>query len=581
MNRLRVSEGELRRLLVERLEIIDAAEFDRARAMAARLRLPLERALVERGRVPYAFLLRQLADAWGVAFLDVKAGDVDVEALRAVSEEYARRHGLVPVRLDGNVLRVAMCDPRERRVIDEIERMTKLTVVPVLAPEIAIARAQLLYRGDLRELLERTAAEAGAIVTAPGGPGDDASATRLLDRILQYAALASASDIHVEPYDLEGLVRCRVDGALIEILSLPVSALAPLVARVKVLARLRIDERRVPQDGRFEVDLTGLRLDLRVSTLPTQWGEKLVLRVLPKEQMFLDLEDLGLSERHYVVVRERVLAPFGMVLVTGPTGSGKSTSLYAILVRIAAERQNQVNISTIEDPVEYTLPRVTQTAVHVAGGLDFAGGLRALLRQDPDVIMVGEIRDRETATIAVRAALVGRLLLSTLHTNDATSAVARLLDMDVEPYLVASTLSLVVAQRLVRRICATCRESAPAEEAALAALRARPDFAETIDVLQHDGVLATGTDPLAAVRFFRGRGCVQCGGTGFRSRTGVFEIFAVDDRVRRMIMDRADGTAIRAAAVQAGMRTMFQDGLAKAILGETTLDEVIRARFDA
>jgi type II secretory ATPase GspE/PulE/Tfp pilus assembly ATPase PilB-like protein len=473
-----------------------------------------------------------------------------------------------------------MCDPRDRRVVDELERLTKLRVVPVLAPELAIARAQLLYRGDLRELLERTAAEAGAVVTTGGDTADDASAIRLLDRILQYAAIAGASDVHIEPYELEGLVRCRVDGALIEVLSLPVALLTPLVARLKVLGRLRIDERRVPQDGRFDVDLAGFRVDLRVSTLPTQWGEKLVLRVLPKEQAFLDLEDLGLSEQNYAIVRERVLAPFGMVLVTGPTGSGKSTSLYAILVRIAAERQNQLNISTIEDPVESTLPRVSQTAVNPASGLDFAGGLRALLRQDPDVIMVGEIRDRETAAIAVRAALVGRLLLSTLHTNDATSAVARLLDMDVEPYLVASTLSLVVAQRLVRRICTTCRESAATEDPALVALRARPDFSGTIDVLQQDGVLVAGADPLGAVRFFRGRGCVQCGGTGFRGRTGVFEVFAVDDRVRRMIMDRADGAAIRAAAVASGMRTMFQDGLTKAVLGETTLDEVVRARFD-
>jgi type II secretory ATPase GspE/PulE/Tfp pilus assembly ATPase PilB-like protein len=573
---LRVTENELRQLLVEDLQVLDAAEFARACATAARLRVPLERALVERGRIPLAFLLRQLADGWGVAFVDLKVSDVSAEVMRTLPEEYARRHGLIALSMSGQELRVAMRDPRDRRVIDEIERMTKLSVVPVLAPEMAIARAQLLYRGDLRDLLERTLAEAGTEVATLTTLGENRSAIALLDRILEYAAVARASDIHVEPYELEALVRYRIDGVLHEVLSLPTSALAPLVARIKILARLRIDERRVPQDGRFEADLGGFGIELRVSTLPTHWGEKIVMRVIAREQASFDLEDLGLSERDYRVVLANATRPFGMILVTGPTGSGKSTTLYAMLVRIGAERQNVVNISTIEDPVEYTLPRVTQASVNVPAGLEFATGLRALLRQDPDVIMVGEIRDRETVEIAVRSALVGRLLLSTLHTNDATSTVPRLLDMGVEPYLVASTLSLVIAQRLVRRICASCRESVSADESALRMLRARPDFDAIVAGLQHDGVLPAGADPLAGVRLFRGRGCLQCGGAGFRGRIGVFEVFELDDGIRELVMARPDARTIRAAAVARGMRTMFEDGLSKAWLGETTLDEVFR-----
>ena len=335
--------------------------------------------------------------------------------------------------------------------------MTGLKVVPFLAPEMSIRRAHLLYRGNILELLERSAAEAaGPATRAAGG---DRSAAELLSRILEYSVVARASDIHIEPYEVETLVRCRIDGVLKEVLSVAPAAHASLVARVKILASMRIDERRVPQDGRLELDLSGLRMDIRVSSIPTARGEKIVLRLLSKEAAFVDLEELGLAASDYDTLRANLLRPFGMILVTGPTGSGKSTSLYAMLTRLGIERQHALNISTIEDPIEYTMPRVSQMAVNTAAGLEFADGLRALLRQDPDVIMVGEIRDRETADIGVRAALVGRLFLSTLHTNDSTGAVARLLDMGIEPFLLASTLVMVLAQRLVRRICMACRES--------------------------------------------------------------------------------------------------------------------------
>jgi general secretion pathway protein E len=348
------------------------------------------------------------------------------------------------------------------------------------------------------------------------------------------------------------------------------------VARVKILASMRIDERRVPQDGRLELDLSGLRMDIRVSSIPTARGEKVVLRLLAKEAAFVGLEDLGLASSDFDTLRANLLRPFGMILVTGPTGSGKSTSLYAMLTRLGIERQHALNISTIEDPIEYTMPRVSQMAVNVAAGLEFADGLRALLRQDPDVIMVGEIRDRETADIGVRAALVGRLFLSTLHTNDSTGAIARLLDMGIEPFLLASTLVMVLAQRLVRRICMACRESFDGDATRLAALRARPDFDRTLGVLRSEGVLGVADNLSAGVRLFRGKGCQQCAGTGFRGRVGIFEVFKIDDDIRRMVMERRDGAVIREAAVTAGMKTMFQDGLAKALLGNTTLEEVFR-----
>jgi type II secretory ATPase GspE/PulE/Tfp pilus assembly ATPase PilB-like protein len=339
---------------------------------------------------------------------------------------------------------------------------------------------------------------------------------------------------------------------------------------------MRIDEHRIAQDGRFEADLSGFVVDLRVSSVPTQWGEKMVIRVLAREAASADLDDLGLAQADYELLIKGLLRPFGMILVTGPTGSGKSTTLYAMLRRLSVERQNAVNISTVEDPIEYTMPRVTQIPLNAAAGFDFASALRAILRQDPDVIMVGEIRDSETVSIGVRAALVGRLFLSTLHTNDATSAVPRLLDMGVEPFLLASTLVLVMAQRLARRICVACRESATPAPGVLAALRTRPDFERSVGVLQVQGVLGQGSDPFGAVRIFRGRGCAQCQGSGFRGRIGVFELFEVQEETRQLIMERRDGGALRAAATRVGMRTMFEDGLAKVLLGETTLEEVYR-----
>jgi type IV pilus assembly protein PilB len=573
---LRITDDELRALLVRDLEVIDDTEFERARAMATRLRIPLEMALVGRGGVPLGFVLNQLAHAWGVQFTDLKTSDIEPDALATLPEEYARRHLLVPFRCDPPRLHVAMWDPRDRAVVDEIERMTRFEVVPHLAPETAIRRGQLLYAGDLLTMLRRAETEEpnGSSVGRPGMA--DSSAAVLLQRILGYAAAARASDVHIEPYELETLVRCRIDGALQEVLSLSPGALSPLVARIKILSGMRIDERRAPQDGRFEADLGGLKIDLRVSSLPTVWGEKVVIRVLNREVVLLDLEDLGLTAPDYAIVLRSVGRPFGMVLVTGPTGSGKSTSLYAMLNRLGIERRNVVNISTIEDPVEYTLPRINQIAVNPAAGVEFTGGLRALLRQDPDIIMVGEIRDRETAEIAVRAALVGRLLISTLHTNDATGAVPRLLDMGIEPFLIASTLSLVLAQRLVRRICVACRESVTPDPMVRAIIESRPDFDVMLNRLRLDGMLPSDARGFEGVRVFRGKGCRQCGGSGFRGRIGLFETFELDDAIRLMIMERRAGSDIRATAVARGMKTMLVDGLGKVLLGDTTFEEVSR-----
>jgi type IV pilus assembly protein PilB len=569
---LRVTEDELRRLMVDRLEVISSEEFAAALGIATRLRVPLEEAIAERGRVPLRFILEQMADAWGVKFTDLRVSDVKPEALRRVQEDYARANLLIPFDITDDTLAVAMVDPRNAKLVAELERQSNRRVVPYLASLESIERAHLLYRGDLLDLLKR-AAEENVSATA----SDETSPAELLTRIFEYAAVTGASDIHIEPYEYETLIRCRIDGVLREVLSAPAATIGPLAARIKALSGMRTDDRRSPQDGRFDGTAGSIQFDLRVSSLPTHWGEKIVMRVLPKTRAMLDLEGLGFSQRDLDIIRRNILRPFGMILVTGPTGSGKSTTLYAMLSRLGTDRMNLVNISTIEDPVEHPLPRVMQVSVNALAGIDFVSGLRALLRQDPDIIMVGEIRDRETAEIAVRAALVGRLLISTLHTNDSTTAIPRLIDMGVEPYLLASTLALVVAQRLVRRICTSCRQSVAIEDTLSEAVLRRPEFTEALPALQKSGLVATSDHELENVRLFRGSGCARCGGTGYRGRLVISELFEVGAEIRQMISRHSNAALFRTTAIGQGMRTMFQDGLEKALLGETTIDELIRA----
>jgi type IV pilus assembly protein PilB len=577
MAEFQVTEEELRSLFVENLGVIDQTDFDKSTKLAKRLRVPLMHTLVEQGRIPQAFLLDQLARSWNVSFVDLKIGMVKSDAINLLQETFARKQVLIPFEREGTQLHVAMMDPRELKVVTEVERLTGLRVRPFLATEAAIRRAQLLYRKELREILERATTEKTTDLTpARQQEVNESTIVEAVQRILLYAAVTRASDIHIEPFELETVIRYRVDGVMREVFSLASMLHLPLVSRIKILSVMRIDERRTPQDGRFEADLDGFKIDLRVASVPTQWGEKLVLRILSKDNVIIDLEDLGLIPSDYEIVLRNILRPFGMVLITGPTGSGKSTTLYAMLMRIGTERQNIVNISTIEEPVEYSIPRVNQTQVNHQTGVLFSTGLRALLRQDPDVIMVGEIRDRETAEIAVQAALVGRLLLSTLHTNDATGSIPRLLDIGVEPYLLSSSLSLVVAQRLVRRICKNCRQSVPPSARVLESIQSRADYTETIAILQRQGILRTAYDGLSGVRLYQGKGCAQCQGSGFTGRVGLFELFEVDEDIRDLIMQRRPASFIRSTAIMKGMKTMFQDGLAKAFMGETTVEEVLR-----
>jgi type IV pilus assembly protein PilB len=572
---LALSDRELRELLVTDLELVSPAEFDKAVSAAQRRKIPLERAVAEVAKLPFLQLMQEIGRAWGVPFIDLKVSDVKAEALRLVKKEIAVAKGCVVYNATADTLHVAMVNPRDRETLRELSRLTNREVKPRLALEASIRRAQLLYDPELVQQLRRNMANGG--VATPLTAEQESVASNILTHILEFAAVVGASDIHIEPFELEAIVRYRIDGILHEVLTVNPAPAQALVSRIKVLSGLRVDEKRAAQDGRFEADLSGVVVDLRVSTLPTMWGEKVVMRVLTRDYVLMDLEGLGFAAADYELMASFLTRPHGMVLVTGPTGSGKTSTLYACLVRIGSDRRNVVNLSTIEDPIEYTMPRVNQVPVNPAAGMDFANGLRALLRQDPDVIMVGEIRDRETADTATRAALVGRLLFSSLHTNDSTSAVARMIDMGAEPYLLASTLAVVVAQRLVRRLCASCRQSYQPSAAELAAMRTRPDFVHLGRGLREYGVISASPDWINELRLFRSSGCSDCRNSGYRGRVGIFEIFPVSEAVRPLIMTQQDNSVLRQAAIEAGMRTMFMDGVAKAIMGETSLEEVFRA----
>ncbi|MEO7190910.1 MAG: GspE/PulE family protein [Vicinamibacterales bacterium] len=576
MSDLIVSENELRDLLVTRLDVLNNTVFDEVRDTARRLRIPLPGALSERARVPLSFILKELAEAWQVGYTDLRMSDVHPEVLVKIPEAIAKSKLIAAFALNGTTLQVAAANPRSMRLAVDLQQLTGLNIELLMAPVRAIRRAHMLYSSWLSDALQRSASGAAVPVGKAGQP--EPAATQLVTNILEYAIASGASDIHIEPYEFEGLVRYRIDGVLHEAFSLSPEGLPSLAARLKVLGTMRVDERRAPQDGRFAVTLGGAEVDLRVSSLPTHWGEKIVMRVLSKETAAIDLEALGMVGDDYQILLRCIMRPFGLILVTGPTGSGKTTTLYATLSRLAAERQGQINISTIEDPVEHAMPRVSQIAVNPTAGIDFPSGLRALLRQDPDVLMVGEIRDHATAEICVRAALVGRLLLSTLHTNDAAGAIPRLIDMGIERFLLASTLELVVAQRLARRICTACRETTDADLPAFKVVQETAAFAAAIPVLQKHGVLSKSGNPLARVRLFRGRGCERCSGTGYRGRIGLFELLEVNDEIRHLIVDPlASSTIIRGAATRSGMKTMFEDGLGKVFQGETTIEEAVRA----
>ena len=553
--------------LLLREGLISREDLDQALQQQKETGTRLGFALVTSGALSEADLTRVLSMQYHVPAVELSETEIDPKILKLVPADFASKHLILPLRRVGRTLTVAMANPTDLSVIDDLKFVTRFDIDAVVAGEYTLRKAIDRYYeisndglGDLLdeweeeevELVDDEEFEVSAVELAL--QVEEAPVVRLINGILADAVKRGASDVHIEPYETELRIRYRIDGTLREIVKPPLRMKAALISRVKILADLNIAERRVPQDGRIKLKIGRRVVDFRVSTLPVLFGEKIVLRILDQGSLSLDLEKFGMTPKAEKDFLHAIAQPFGMVLVTGPTGSGKTTTLYSALNRM---NTGDTNIMTVEDPVEYNLPGINQVQVRPDIGMSFARALRAFLRQDPNIIMVGEIRDLETGGIAVKAALTGHLVLSTLHTNDAASTVTRMIDMGIEPFNVASAVKLITAQRLVRRICNNCRVEATYDQS----------------LLDASGFTS---EEIKTTTFFTGEGCEACNDTGYAGRQGLYEVMAMNSELRQHVLKGASTDEIKATAVADGMITLRMDGLQKVCAGITTLDEVIK-----
>jgi general secretion pathway protein E len=526
---------------------------------------------------------RALADEAAIPFVnDIKADQVPADLIERTPINFARQHGVLPIGREGSRIIVAVSNPLDPTPLDDLRVLLDAKAVPVAAPLEAIERAinRVYERKDENALSDSDAKQEEDELQDLIDMTDEAPVIRWVNNLFYNAVRDRASDIHIEPTDKEVIVRNRIDGELYPVKHAHKGFLPSIVARVKIEAGLNIAEKRLPQDGRITKKIQGKLIDVRVSTVPTAKGERIVMRLLDKENILLDLTDLGFDPDSYATMSHLITRPNGIVLVTGPTGSGKTTTLYACLNKV---NRPEVNILTVEDPVEYELKGVGQVQVQPKIGLTFASGLRSFLRQDPDIIMVGEIRDHETAEIAIHASLTGHLVLSTLHTNDAAGAVTRLVEMGVQPFHISSSLMAVLAQRLVRRLCPKCREAyLPSDEdlrslgidsTNIPPLTADSKVDEALVQAVGKQTTPSGTRPM----FFKPIGCEACAQTGYRGRIGIYELLVITDAVRKEILNNGDSNAINRAGIQGGMKPLRIDGARQVMLGRTSIDEVLAA----
>lgn len=633
---MRVSDTELKRLLLSNNKI-KAEDLKDAETVHDQTGEPLLAVVLKRKIITESQLLKLYAKSIDVPYIELKDLKIPHDILMRVPERIARKYQAVLFGQQGAQFQMAMADPEDFQAADFLAKQIGLDVKIYVASQSDILAAIDQYKGNIsseitKAIKDSSAEEAEQQEVSAKDLAEDAPISKTVNIILEYAVKSGASDIHLEPRESLVQVRYRIDGVLRETMTLPKNILAAVVSRIKILSSLKIDEHRVPQDGRFKFTVGSKTVALRVSTLPIMDGEKVVMRILDESTRALTLEELGFEGRGLDVIRRNLHKPHGMTLVTGPTGSGKSTTLYSVL---STMNTPGVNISTVEDPVEYRVQGVNQTQVNVKAGMTFAGGLRALLRQDPNIIMVGEIRDGETADLAVQAALTGHVVLSTLHTNNAATCLPRLLDMGIEPFLIASTVNTVIGQRLVRRLCEHCRvgyiptatevadlkkdfqvdaalklhkakleAAAPAENASKPGKHIEPshDLAakkSILDKIASDPNIINRTAAEAAeakkaqaaepakketlevhgnqfVLYKPGPGCSECGNVGYKGRMGIYEILEVDEAVQKMIVSHATSEEIQAAAVRSGMLTMQQDGFLKVLRGQTTVEEIMR-----
>ena len=578
-----IDPDKLREFILE-TDLIAPAEFDALAATAKQKGGSLEEQILASGKVTEDDFRRIKAYLLGIPFVNLRKEKIERETLAMIPEPIARKHNIVAFKKKDHELEVAMLDPEDLEAIEFIKKGVGLKILPRLTDNESIKLILLQYQkslkaefGDIIEKESRLIKDSGEAVKEGGASegelkklAEDLPVIKIVDTLLLHAILQQASDIHIEPFERELVIRYRIDGVLHDAMILPKTAASGLTARIKILSNLRLDEKRLPQDGRFKVDSGGERMSFRVSVLPTFYGEKIVMRLLPDAVAGFTLEQLGFHGAGLERIHEGIRGKTGIILVTGPTGSGKSTTLYTILDIL---NKPDVNISTIEDPIEYQVPRINQTQVKPDIGLTFAAGLRSLMRQDPDIIMVGEIRDQETANLAINAALTGHLVLSTLHTNSAAATMPRLLDMGVEPFLLVSTIRLVVSQRLVRKLCSV-REKYTLSDGEMKELKTRVDADRVLAELEAENIIKSGGG-WSKVSLARPATSPECA-DGYAHRVGIHEIMTLSPTLKEMVIKGETAAEIEQEAKKEGMMTMLEDGIYKAATGVTSIEEVFR-----
>lgn len=538
--------------------------------------------LVEKKLITEIELRKLYAYILGIPYVDLEKESIRAEVLQTIPEPIAKKYSIVAFEKDGKNLKVAMKNPDDLQTIDFIRKKTGLKIVPCLTNDESIVAILKQYEKSLKaefsDIIDKNSAE----IAIESDDNDlekiaqDLPIIRIVDTLIKHAILQSASDIHIEPDEKEVRVRYRIDGILHDAMTLPKQIIDGLVARIKVLSNLKLDEHRLPQDGRFKIEKEGIKISFRVSVIPVFDGEKIVMRLLDEGSKGLTLEKMGLIGNSLEIVHKSIKRPNGMILVTGPTGSGKTTTLYTVMDIL---NKPEVNISTVEDPVEYRMVHINQTQVNPKIGMTFATALRSLLRQDPDIIMIGEIRDGETMQIAIESAMTGHLVLSTLHTNSAAATLPRLLDMGAEAFLIASTVNVIIGQRLVRKLCNECKTAYTLNDKEIKILKSSFETDRILSFLKNvpelKGIVnkeSTWKD----IKFYRAKGCEQCCNEGYHGRIGIFEVLEMDEEMGKLVTTNATSDVIEQKAKEKGMRTMNEDGFIKAVQGITSLEEVIR-----
>ncbi len=569
---MKIENQQLKAFLID-ADIITEEQFERVTQKAAKENRKISDILIAEGYITEGNLIKMKAHILGIPFINLEEKKIDTNVLKVIPEPIARSHNIIAFKQEDGNLEVAMTDPEDLGTIDFIRKKSGLKILPRLTTIESIKKS-------LKQYYESLETEFGEIIKKEDEEPEEAeslkkvaeeiSVVKIVDTLIKHATLQSASDIHIEPQEKELIVRYRIDGILRDAMVLPINIALGVVARIKVLSNLRLDEHRLPQDGRFKVAYEDSRYSLRVSILPVSYGEKVVMRLLPETTEILTLEEIGLKGASLENIKEALKKTTGMILVTGPTGSGKTSTLYTVIDMLNTP---QVNISTVEDPIEYQIERIAQTQVNPKIGLTFAAGLRSLVRQDPDIIMVGEIRDEETASLAVNAALTGHLVLSTLHTTSAAGAVSRLIDMDVEPFLISSTLNVIIAQRLVRRLHKSKKEYS-LEEEDINTLKKYFDIERLTSLLIKEGVIKKGQS-INDVPFFKPQKTKECP-DGYQGRVGIFEVLKVSDHIKKITTKKSDTMEIHKAAQEEGMISLMEAGFIKAAQGITSIEEVLR-----